>query len=451
MTNSRFVITSKWILPVTGPAILNGALVIDNNHIREVGIRESIISRYSDLPLRDYGEALVVPGFINMHSHLDYSESFDLDCNSSLFDWIPKLMNSVEGWTESDFLRSATFGARLNALSGTTFVVDSSYSGQSANALAATGLKGIVGLELFGLDENSWEKSFDAWLARREQLIENSSPELNAALGNGSIRLTCAPHAPYTVCPPLFAHVRDWSAQHGLPLLVHLAESPDECAWISDRSEVIDRFLMKVMSYRPETELRDMIARITWRGRGDSPVGHLARFDLLNERLVAAHCIQLDEKDIATLSRHAVVVAHCPRSNARLHNGLAPLLALRQAGVKVGLGTDSFASNDDLNLLNDGSFALNIHRAVNPQSTLDSNDILSMMTISAAEALGIADQVGSLEVGKRADLSIWRPWSKGSPRGACEPADRLIRFPTRIEDVFVDGKVVVEGGRLRNN
>ncbi len=435
---------------MTKSAIEDGALVIENDHIAEVGTKNSIISRYSDLPVTDYGEALVVPGFINMHCHLDYSESFDLDCNSSLFDWIPKLMGSVAGWTESDFLKSATFGSRLNALSGITLVVDSSYSGQSANALAATGLKGIVGLELFGLDETTWEKSFDAWIARREKLVENASPELHTALDNGSIRLTCAPHAPYTVCPSLFARVRDWSAQNGLPLLVHLAESSAECDWLSDKSDVLDAFLVKVMSNRPEAELREMIASINWRGRGDSPVEHLARFDLLNERLIAAHCIRINATDIATLSRHRVAVAHCPRSNARLHNGIAPLTALRQAGVKVGLGTDSFASNDDLNLINDAGFALNLHRAIDPTSKLNADDILAMMTLSAAEALGISDQVGSLDQGKRADLAVLRTHVEGST-GGCQPADRLIRFPSRVEDVYVDGQAVVKGGRLRNN
>lgn len=224
---------------------------------------------------------------------------------------------------------------------------------------------------------------------------------------------------------------------------------------------------MKVSPSNKDRDTETVLKSIDWK-HGVSPVAHLDKHGLLSNKLVAAHCVQIDDADIDLLKAANVSVAHCPRSNARLRNGCAPLPKLLEHGVNVGLGTDSLASTDDLNPLAEAGFALNLHRAVEPECTLSSEDLIKMMTLSAARAIGLDRKIGSFDAGKAADIAVFKVAPRSllalepahreaqadvfEPRfiESANPADLLVRFPTRIEDVFVDGVRVVERGRLRN-
>jgi 5-methylthioadenosine/S-adenosylhomocysteine deaminase len=459
VSNADIVITSKWICPVTSPPIYQGAIAIRDSRIQAVGARDAILSEFKEFEQRDYGDAIVVPGLINLHSHLDYAALADIETNAGLFDWIPMLMRSVAKWTSSDFFESALYGARLNALAGTTMIVDSSYSGQSAEAIAAAGLKGVVGLELFGLDKNNFSPAWESWLQRFEKLSENGSKSLKQAIEQNRIVLTCAPHAPYTVCPPLWKLASEWAEAKQLPLLAHMAESISECNWLKGDDDVIDAFIMKVMPSSPERDTKAILKAIDWKKSNHSPVAFLQAHGLLSKRLVAAHSIHVDEDDIGTLKSAGVSIAHCPRSNARLRNGRAPLPAYLKAGVNAGLGTDGLPSTDSLNLVAEANFAVNLHRAVEPDCRMTGATLLELMTIGGARAIGMDDKIGALEKGKQADIAVFKiaPGEKDlvpdiarKLDSALDPAEILIRFPIETEAVFVDGEAIVEGGRLRN-
>lgn len=485
-SNKGFVIGARWVYPVSQPPIMDGAVAIEGKQIRALGARHAILSEFKEWEFLDYGNAIIMPGLINLHSHLDYSALCHLNCEDSLFNWIPLLMKSVANWAPADFLDSATYGARLAALTGTTFIVDSSYSGLSAEAIAATGLKGLVGLELFGLDKMIAEQIWKNWTDRLDKLILQSSPILKESLDKESVTFTCSPHAPYTVSPLLWQQAKSWADSKGLRLLAHLAESTSEVAWVKDSDLIISTFLMKVSPSHKDRDTETVLKSIDWK-HGVSPVAHLEKHGLLSDKLIAAHCVQIDDADIALLKRANVSVAHCPRSNARLRNGRAPLPRLLEAGVNVGLGTDSLASTDDLNPLAESAFAINLHRAVEPQCKLSSADLIELITLSAARAVGLEHKIGSLEPGKSADIAVFN-FSSGTELGlgadraagarvqncvskdqtpvststevACtkvlqprfvesvNPADLLVRTPTAIEDVFVDGQRIVAHGRL---
>jgi cytosine/adenosine deaminase-related metal-dependent hydrolase len=262
------------------------------------------------------------------------------------------------------------------------------------------------------------------------------------------------------VCPPLFAEAKKWAEENELPLLSHLAESPEECGWLQGDSEIIDAYLKKVMPSTPDRDTDVLLKSIDWKKQNLSPVAFLNEHGLLSNRLVAAHSIHVDETDMQMLKTAGVSIAHCPRSNARLRNGRAPLSAFLKAGVNAGLGTDGLPSTDSLDLIAEANFALNLHRAVEPQAKLSAEDLIEAMTMGSARAIGMADKIGSLEKGKQADIAVF----KIAPQSAeflpdvaakfadqmANPADLLIRFPTRVEAVYVDGEARVEGGRLRN-
>lgn len=468
MTNPGIVISSKWICPVTRPPILRGALAIRDKRIEAIGAADAILSEFKSYEHRDYGDALVVPGLINLHSHLDYAALAQLETNASLFEWIPLLMKSVAKWAPADFFRSGLWGAQLNALAGTTCIVDSSYSGQSAEAIAAAGLRGVVGLELFGVDQNNHEIFWKNWLSRFEKLAQDASSTLKNAIAESRVTLTCSPHAPYTVCPPLWMKAKEWAEGNQRPLLAHLAESEAECAWIKGEESIIDSYLMKVMPPNAERDTKAILNSIDWKRPGLSPTRFLQEHRLLSNRLVAAHAIHVDQADMEVLKDAGVSIAHCPRSNSRLRNGRAPLPDYLKAGVNAGLGTDGLPSTDSLDLIAEANFAINLHRAVQPDNDISSDDVLRMLTINAARAIGMEDMIGSLDVGKQADIAVFNscfgdkdfhakasthtsPSNPAPPSQSLEapPADLLIRFPTTVEAVYVDGQPVVEAGRLR--
>ncbi|HEY9787195.1 MAG TPA: amidohydrolase family protein, partial [Candidatus Obscuribacterales bacterium] len=174
-------------------------------------------------------------------------------------------------------------------------------------------------------------------------------------------------------------------------------------------------------------------------------------YGLLNERLIAAHAVHADGEDLALLSAAGVKVAHCPRSNARLHNGRAPLQSLIEAGIKLGLGTDSLGSCDDLSPLSEAQFAFNLHRAAEPLCKLSCKEIVQLITTFAAQAIGWSDRIGSLEPGKLADLAVFAlppaPLSE-EEKQSINPYDLLICGGARLRDLVVSGEFIVSDGKL---
>ncbi len=464
MNKRCIILSADWVFPVEEKPIANGAVAITAEHILAVDTAEELLRVHKEQGADHihYSGCAITPGFINLHSHLDYSALRFINSNLSLFEWIPVLMKSASAWDQSQFLESAMLGARLLALSGVTTVVDSSYTGLSAEAIAQVGLKGLVGLELFGLDESRADLVWQAWLAKFEARIDKASTALQAALARGRVTLTVAPHAPYTVCPALWRKAKDWAEARALRILAHLAEAKAECAWLGSGSSEIDDYLVKVMPPPPGRDIRDLLRSLDWKGGGHSPVMHLKEHGLLGETLLAAHCIHVDESDLAVLAEQRIAVAHCPRSNSRLRNGRAPLELYRSFEIDVGLGTDSLASVDDLNPINEARFAINLHRAAVPHLDLSSADGLRMLTIDAAKAIGKQQEIGSIAPGKRADLAVIKlltdeesalaagpsaQATQASPTG--DPEDLVIRAPSRLQDLYVDGDEIISAGRLR--
>ncbi|MBX9692923.1 MAG: amidohydrolase family protein [Cyanobacteria bacterium] len=400
------VLKAGWVLPVTSPPIEAGVVVIKGGKIEAVG-RESEFadSFWSGYEVEDLGlDATIVPGLISLHSHLDYSLQAFFDCQSKLFPWIEGLMQRTFGWTREQFLDSARYGVRQALEFGTTFIVDSSYTGQSALALAEAGVKGIVGLELFGLDSSNSESIWKMWLQRFDAL--RCEDLLSDALSSGNLSLTVAPHAPYTVCPSVWKLATDWALDNRLTVLAHLAETQQECNWLQGEEPEIDRFLVSVMKSHPDVPA--LLRTIGWKVDGASPVEFLSHHGLLASNLLLAHCIFVDASDLERLRESRVGIAHCPRSNARLRNGRAPFEEYLRAGVRFGLGTDSLSSNNDLNLLAEARFALDFHRCMDRSLSLKASDMMRLLTIDAARVIGLDDRIGSLEPGKDADLAVFQ-------------------------------------------
>lgn len=383
---------ARWVLPVTSAAIEDGAVAIEAARIVGVGTRQSLEAEFPEAEARDFDEAAILPGFVNCHSHLEltamrgYLEREEND----FFAWLRKLtVARLERMTPEDLYVSAAWGAIEAARAGITCVADASDAASSSlRALNDVGLRGTVYQESFGPDPKLAREQFEKLCEKIARLRSYES-----ALARPGV----SPHAPYTVSAPQLELIAEFALAEGLPLMMHAAESAAESEFmLGGRGVFADGLAGR---------------GIEWRAPGVSTIQYLASLGVLRAKPLLAHCIRVDEADIETIKEWDARVAHCPKSNAKLGHGRAPLSTFIAKNLKVGLGSDSVASNNTCDLLEEARFAALMSRAGDRQQTgaggmMSADDALSLATIGGAHALGLEDKIGSLDVGKQADLAI---------------------------------------------
>lgn len=390
------LLTAGWVLPVASGPIRDGAVRVRSGRISWVGPRadaerEGAASPAAGRPLRriDLGQAVILPGLVNAHTHLELTVLRGYAEETELASWIRRLTGAKYQKLDTPAYRaSARWGALEAIRSGVTTVADGSDSGEVLDVLLESGLRGIVFHEVFGPDERDVTVS----MAALRGVLDVLAPRATAR-----VCLGVSPHAPYTVSPALFRAVTDLALERGLPMMVHAAES---------RSE---RLLLREGT-GPFAE--SLLARgITWKTPGTSTVKYLARLGVLRARPLLVHAVDVDTEDIEEVRRSGAAVAHCPKSNAKLGSGIAPLGAFLDHGVRIGLGTDGAVSNNGCDLIEEARFAILLQRAraaaEGQGPLLDARAGVRLMTLGGAEALGMEGEIGSLEPGKLADLAAF--------------------------------------------
>ena len=361
------VFTADWVLPVEGPPIEAGAVVVEDGRIAAVGTTEDLGegTRYDD--------AVIVPGFVNAHSHLEYAMYAGFgDGLGDFAEWITLHIQRKAriGWDE--YVDVAKFGAAQCLASGVTTVGDCSYSGATAVACAELGLRATVYLEVFGSDPPS---ALEHFAAIRDRAGDAFSER---------VRPGVSPHAPYSVSIELY----EACAELGLPIATHISESRSEVQYLLSGTGAWGGY-------------KDLLVPAP----GKTGTHLLAEHDLLGPNVVAAHCVVLDEDEIGLLASTRTGVAHCPRSNGALGCGVAPLLELRAAGARVGVGTDSPASAPSFDFFEElRSVVLSARARAARPDVLSASETLELGTLGSARALGLDGEIGSLTPGKRADV-----------------------------------------------
>jgi 5-methylthioadenosine/S-adenosylhomocysteine deaminase len=402
------VYAADWVLPVEGAPLERGGVAVEDGRIVAVGPADELEGERREFP-----EAAILPGLVNAHSHLEYAVYAGFGDGLAFGPWLHTHIERKAriGWDE--FVAIARLGAAECLASGVTAVGDASFSGASAIAADQVGLRGIVYLEVFGSDVQ----------AARERLAETLS-RVESELST-RILLGVSPHAPYSVSPEVYA------AAYALerPVATHVAESDDEASFLLRGEGPI----AAVSEVDPP---------------GATAVRHLAAHGLLEPRVLAAHCVKVDDEEIELLAEHDVAVAHCPRSNALLGCGIAPLRALLDAGLRVGLGTDSPASTPSFDMWEEMRAAIYAARArAERPDALRASEALELATLGSARALGLAGEIGSLAPGKRADLAVVS--LTGSPYLPWEDPTVAVVFggsPERVELTLVEGEQRYEKG-----
>jgi cytosine/adenosine deaminase-related metal-dependent hydrolase len=411
------IYSARWVLPVSTSPIENGAVAIEGQRIAAIGRRSEIIERFPEFDVDDFGEAVIAPGLTNTHTHLEltamrgYLENEEPD----FFAWLRKLTFArLERLTPDDLQVSATWGACEAVRAGITWVGDASDAAlMSMRALLDVGLRGVVYQESFGPDARLAAENFEKLKIKLQEL---------RATETGLVRAGVSPHAPYTVCRPQLEMVAELAKTENLPLMMHAAESEAEELFLREGCGVFAEGLAR--------------RSIEWKAPGISTIQYLKQVGILHTLPVLAHCIRVDDEDIETLRNNHAKVAHCPKSNAKLGHGRAPLGKFLKAGVIVGLGSDSVASNNTCDILEEARFATLLARAGGSD-------------ITATDALKTATLCSGLTEGAQADLAVV------SLRGvhqtpSYDPVATLI-FSSSGRDVVltvVAGREVFRAGRV---
>lgn len=404
------IVSADWVVPIEGAPVRDGAVAIgDDGRIAAVGTA-------GELGAGERHEGCVIlPGFVNAHSHIEYACYAGFGDGLPFGPWIAMHIRRKGRLEDEDMVAIARLGAATCLRSGITTVGDASFSGAAAVGASEIGLRAIVYLEVFGGPE-ALEASFVPARGRIAPWLSDR------------VRLGISPHAPYTCTPELYASCLELD----LPVATHFAESLGEQEWLASGA-----------GFGPDFPPGWLPAPL-----GQTGIRALAERGLLGPALLAAHCVHVEADEIELLVDHDVAVAHCPRSNAYLGCGVAPLEELRAAGVRVGLGTDSPASTPSLDMFAEMRAAIEAARArARRPDALTAADALELATLGGARALGLDAEIGSLAVGKRADLAIiclaetsFVPWE--------DPVTAVVLggAPQHVVETFVDGTRTSEKG-----
>lgn len=395
-------------------AIARGAVAIRGGRILEVGSRGSVSRRYEARRVVDAAGQLILPGLVNAHTHVAMTLLRGVRDDQELMTWLTKYMFPLEArFVAPDFVRwGALLGCWEMIASGTTTFADGYFFEEEvAKAADEAGLRALPGQGIFDVPTPD-AKSAKEGLARAERLLAEWS-------GHARVTPALFPHSVYLTGPDTLRKTRELAARRGAPVFVHLAESPGELATVRERY-------------------------------GKTPVRHLAALGALDANLTAAHCVCVDDEEIALLRRAGVGVAHCPESNMKLASGIAPVPAMLSAGISVGLGTDGPSSNNDLDMFSEMASAAKLHKvsALDP-TTVTAREALGMATSGGAAALHLESQIGSLEPGKRADMIVVDA-SGPNALPLYDPYSYLV-YSARadaVQTVIVEGKILMENRRL---
>jgi 5-methylthioadenosine/S-adenosylhomocysteine deaminase len=426
------IYSAQWLLPVSSPPVENGAVAVEGARIVGVGSVDEVSARFPGAAREDFGAAVVLPGLVNCHSHLELTamRGYLEDVEGDFFAWLFKLTAArMNNLTAEDLRDSAAWGAVEAARAGVTTLADACSEGEAAaRALWGVGLRGVVYQEAIHPDPLRADATFDK--------LEVNLAKLRA-LETPLVRAGVSPHAPYSASARLIERVTDLAETEKLPLMIHAAESEGEDLMFREGRGIF---------------ADSLAARgIEWRAPRVSPIQYLGRLGLLRVKPMLAHCVRADDADIETIRESGAGVAHCPKSNAKLGHGRAPYEKFLQ--LRHGFGSDSVASNNTCDILEEARFALLLARAANELSTLDAltaERALRDATLGGAEALGF-DDCGSLEEGRQADLTVVR-LDAPHQTPAHDPARALVFASSGRDAVLtvVAGKEVFRDGRVAN-
>jgi 5-methylthioadenosine/S-adenosylhomocysteine deaminase len=370
--NADLLITGLWLLPTARQqdAVPHGGVAIAGDRIIATGKASELTLRYPDAKHIHEEYGLIMPGLINTHTHAAMSCFRGLADDLPLMTWLEEHIFPAEARLTPEIVYYSTLLSLAEMIkSGTTSFCDMYlFAKDVARATEESGMRAWIGEVLYDFPSPNYGE------------LENGFTYINTMFeqyqGHPLITITADPHAVYTCSPALLQRLGKVARDRNCPYVIHLSENAAEVALCRERY-------------------------------GCTPVEHLDRLGLLNERTLAVHCVILEESEIATLAARGVKVAHCPESNMKLASGESPAVKILDAGITLGLGTDGSASNNDVDMFGEMNTVAKLHKVINMDPTaMNAETTLHAATLGGAACLQAASEIGTLVTGKKADIIV---------------------------------------------
>jgi len=366
------IFTGEFVLTMDDKdtVIENGGVVISMDRIQEVGSADRLLAKYPHAEIISEEHGLIMPGLINSHTHCAMSCFRGLADDLPLMEWLQNYIFPAESRLTGEIVYYATLLSLCEMIrSGTTSFCDMYlFAEDVAKAAEESGMRAWIGEVLYDFPSPNYGEIQNG-IKYTEKLFKKYS-------GHELITITVDPHAVYTCSPELLQRLGRLASDNEALYVIHLSETKDEL------NSCIERY-------------------------GQTSVHHLYKLGLLNERVVADHCVVLDDEEIAILADCGVKAVHCAESNLKLASGVAPVPKMLEAGIVVGLGTDGSASNNDVDMFSEMTTVAKIHKLAGMDPTvMGAMTTLRAATRGGAKVLGFDDRIGSLESGKKADFIV---------------------------------------------
>lgn len=410
------IVRGGTLLTMAGPNVENGAVAIKGNTIVAAGPSAEVEGAWAAAEVIDARGGAILPGFVNAHTHVPMTLFRGIADDRDLMDWLTNFIFPAEAKNvDREFVRVGTrLAAAEMIMSGTTTFADMYYfEADIGREAKAAGLRCVAGETLIDFpapDNKTWAEAIAYMKTFAEEF--KGDPLVTAAI---------APHAPYTVSEEHLREVRAFATEHGTPILIHVSETEDELAQVGKAHG------------------------------GKTPGAYLGSIGLLGDDVIAAHGVWLTKDEAALFAKHGTSVVHCPESNMMLASGVAPLGVFAAAGVDVGLGTDGPAgSNNNLDMIEEMATAARLQKTYRKDpKALSARGVLELATVGGAKALNMADRIGTLEPGKRADVIVVDLSSPSiRPVYSIESAIVYAASGDDVTTTIVDGKVLMKDRKV---
>jgi len=413
--NADLIISNGMLLTMeSGSApVQNGGIAISEGRIAALGTTEEIEKTFDAPKTIDARGGVIMPGLVNSHTHAAMTRYRGMADDLPLMEWLNHFIFPAEAKSNGDQVYWSTLLACAEMIrSGTTTFCDMYlFEDRVAHAAKQAGMRAVVGEVLYDFPSPHYGP-IEKGLEFTESLIQDWGKD-------PLITVAVEPHAIYTCSPNLLKRCRQMADRYGVLLIIHLSETQSEI------EEVYKKY-------------------------GKRSVDHLENLGLFSSPLIACHCVWLSEEEMDLLARRKARVVHNLESNLKLASGVAPVPELLSRGVVVGLGTDGCASNNNLDLFQEMDFVAKVHKAHRLDPTvMPAQTVLEMATLGGARVLGMEKEIGSLEVGKKADVIIL-DLNKPHLQPVYNIVSHLVYSATGadVRDVIIDGKVIMENRRL---
>ncbi|VAW39074.1 S-adenosylhomocysteine deaminase; Methylthioadenosine deaminase [hydrothermal vent metagenome] len=393
--------------------IEGGGIAVEGDHVLEIGTGQELLEKYPGATTICEEHGLIMPGLINTHTHAAMACFRGLADDLPLMQWLQDYIFPVETRLTGEIVYNSTLLSLCEMIkSGTTSFCDMYlFAADVARAVEQSGMRAWIGEVLYNFPSPNYGELANGFIYTEELLGQYH--------GHPLITVTVDPHSVYTCSPGLLQRLGTLAEQKNALYVIHLAENQDEVNTCQERYHC-------------------------------SPVQHLESLGLLNERVVAAHCVMITDDEIHLLAERGVKVSHCQESNMKLASGTAPVVKMLEAGIVVGIGTDGSASNNDVDMFGEMNTVAKVHKVARMDPTaMDARTTLRAATRGGADVLAAGRQVGSLEAGKKADLIVL-DLNQPHLTPLYNPVSHLV-YAARGSDVIhsvINGRVVMRNRQL---